>query len=137
MKERRAQRHILKITLAVCLIAGLVFPLTGCGTGVVFDGSRVTNASGFRMEYVILNQEETADLNLTEGDRLQVSLSHTNGCVDVTLSLTGKEPVYRGNGQQNAAFILVIPETGNYHISVLGHQAKGNVSFTRISAGQE
>ncbi len=30
-----------------------------------------------------------------------------------------------------------IAETGNYHISVSGHQAKGNVSFTRISGEME
>ena len=84
-----------------------------------------------------MNREETADLNLTEGDRLRVSLSHTEGSVDVTVRLEGQETIYRGNGQQNADFVLEIAETGNYHISVWGYQAKGNVSFTRIPRGQE
>ena len=132
MKERYAHRDILKVSASICLLAGLLFLLAGCGTGSVFDGSRVTDASGFRMEYSMLNQEESADLELIKGDRLQVSLSHTAGTVDVTVSLKGKEPIYRGNGQQNAEFMLVIDETGNYQISVSGHQAKGSVSFTRI-----
>jgi hypothetical protein len=85
------------------------------------------------MEYSILNREESADLNLTEGDHLRISLSHSEGSVDVAVRLEGQEPVYRGNGQQNADFILEITEAGNYHISVSGHQAKGNISFTRIS----
>jgi len=119
------------------MLAAMLFLLTGCGTGSIFDGSRVSDASGFRMEYSILNREESADLNLTEGDRLQVSLSHTEGYVDVTVRLEGKEPIYRGNGQQNADFVLEIPETGNYHISVSGQRAKGNISFTRIPGGQE
>jgi hypothetical protein len=89
------------------------------------------------MEYGILNQEESADLNLTEGDRLKVSLSHTEGFVDVTVGMEGQEPIYRGNGQQNADFVLDILETGNYHISVSGHQAKGKVSFTRVSGEKE
>ena len=127
----------LKAAACVCALAAMLFLLTGCGTGSAFDGSRVSDASGFRMEYSILNREESADLNLTEGDRLQVLLSHTEGTVDVTVRLEGQEPVYRGNGQQNAAFLLEIAETGNYHISVSGHQAKGNVSFTRIPGGQE
>ena len=84
------------------------------------------------MEYSVLNREETAELVLQAGEQLQVSLSHTEGTVDVTVGTDGNEPIYRGNGQQNAEFILEITETGNYHISVLGHQAKGNVSFTRI-----
>lgn len=66
------------------MLAAMLFLLTGCRTGSVFDGSRVSDASGFRMEYSILNREESAGLNLTEGDRLQVSLSHTEGTVDVT-----------------------------------------------------
>ena len=115
------------------MLAAMIILLTGCGTGSVFDGSRVSDASGFRMEYSILNREESADLTLTEGDRLQVSLSHTEGSVDVTVGMEGQEPVYRGRGQQNAEFVLEIAKTGNYHISVSGHQAKGNISFTRIS----
>ena len=113
------------------MFAAMLFVLTGCGAGSVFDGSRVSDASGFRMEYSILNREESAGLNLTEGDRLQVSLSHTEGSVDMTVGMDGHEPIYRGNGQQNAEFILEITETGNYRISVSGRQAKGKVSFIR------
>ena len=36
------------------------------------------------MEYSMLNQEGSADLNLAAGDRLQVSLSQTEGTVNVT-----------------------------------------------------
>jgi len=119
------------------MLAAMLFLLTGCGTESVFKGSRVSDASGFRMEYSILNREESADLNLTVGDRLKVSLSHTGGSVDVTVRLEGKGPIYRGNGQQNSDFVLDIAETGRYHISVSGHQAKGNITFTRIPGGQE
>ena len=136
-KERGAQRHILKISAGICLLAVLLFLLTGCGAGSVFDGSRISDASGFRMEYGILNREESADLPLTKGDRLRVLLSHTKGSVDVNVRLEGKEPVYRGSGQRNADFVLEITEDGNYRISVTGHQAKGSASFTRIPAGRE
>ena len=137
MKERYARRHCRQILTGVCTLAVMLLLLTGCGTGSVFDGSRVSDASGFRMEYRVLDREESADLVLTEGDRLQVSLSHTNGTVDVTVGLKGKKPVYRGSGQQNAGFVLEIAETGSYHISVSGHQAKGSVFFTRLPGEQE
>ena len=119
------------------MLAAMLFLLTGCGTGSAFDGSRVSDAFGFRMEYSILNREESADLNLTEGDHLQVSLSHTEGTVDMTVSMEGQEPIYRGNGQQNAEFVLEIAETGSYHFFVSGHQAKGSISFTRIPGEKE
>ena len=137
MQGNTERQSKLKQAACVCMLAAMLFLLTGCGTGSVFDGSRVSDASGFRMEYSILNREESSGLNLTEGDRLQVSLSHTEGTVDVTVGMDGKEPIYRGNGQQNADFILEIAESGNYHISVSGHQAKGNIAFIRIPGGQE
>ncbi|MBQ4437174.1 MAG: hypothetical protein II879_13925 [Clostridia bacterium] len=132
MNERYTHRYILKISAGICLLAVLLFLLTGCGAGSVFDGSRIANASEFQMEYSVLDREETTKLELRTGDQLQVTLSHTTGTVDVTVGLKGKEPIYRGNGQQNAEFMLVIDETGNYQISVSGHQAKGSISFTRI-----
>ena len=132
MHGNTAQQSKRKAAAWIYMLAAMLFLLTGCGTGSVFDGSRGSDASGFRMEYSMLNQEESADLNLTEGDRLQVFLSHAEGTVDVTVGMEGQEPIYRGNGQQNAEFVLEIAETGNYHISVTGHQAKGSISFTRI-----
>ena len=132
MQGKTARLPNRKAAAVIYILAAMVFLLTGCRTGSVFDGSRVSDASGFRMEYSILNQEESADLTLREGDCLRVSLSHTEGTVDVTVGMNGKEPIYRGNGQQNADFVLEIAETGNYHIFVSGHQAKGNISFTRI-----
>ena len=118
LRPFRERQSKLKQAACVCMLAAMLFLLTGCRTGGVFDGSRVSDASGFRMEYSILNREESAGLNLTEGDRLQVSLSHTEGTVDVTVGMNGKEK-------------------GNYHISVSGHQAKGNIAFIRIPGGQE
>ena len=132
MQGNTARLPNRKAAAVICMLAAMILLLTGCGTGSVFDGSRGSDASGFRMEYSMLNREEAADLTLREGDCLRVTLSHTEGTVDVTVGMEGQEPIYRGNGQQNADFVLEIPETGNYHISVTGHQAKGSISFTRI-----
>ena len=137
MYGNTARQFKLKTEAGICLLSAMLFLLTGCGTGSVFDGSRVSDASEFQMEYSILNREESADLNLTEGDRLQVSLMHSEGYVDVTVQPEGKEPIYRGNGQQNADFVLEITETGNYHIAISGHQAKGRITFTHVPGEQE
>ena len=126
-----------KAAAVICMLAAMIILLTGCGTGSVFDGSRLSNASEFQVEYSVLDREETAEVELKAGDQVRVTLSHSKGSVDVIVLLEGKELIYQGNGQQNADFILEITEVGNYHISVSGHQAKGNVSFTRIPGGQE
>ena len=85
----------------------------------------------------ILDEEESAELKLAEGDQIQVHISHTAGNVDVIVGQNGEEPIYKGTVQENADFILTVPETGCYHISVTGHRAKGEISFTRIPLKDE
>ena len=137
MQETTARKLKQKTVAGIFMLAVMLFLLTGCGTSSVFDGSRISNASEFRMEYSVLDREETAELALKAGDQLRVTLSHTEGTVDVTVGIEGKTPIYRGSGQQNADFVLEITEAGNYRISVSGHQAKGNVSFTQIPEEME
>ena len=117
--------------LAACLL------LSGCGGKSTFDGSRTSDETGFRMEYSILDKEESAELILTEDDQIQVHISHTAGNVDVIISRDGEEPIYKGTEQENADFILMVPKTGCYRISVTGHLAKGAISFTRIPLKEE
>ena len=81
------------------------------------------------MEYSILDKEEFDELKLTEGDQIQVHISHIAGNVDVIVGRNGEAPIYKGTGQENADFILTIPKAGCYLISVTGHRAKGAISF--------
>ena len=133
---KRDKRGITKeainaILLAICLL------LSGCGGKTTFDGSKTSDETGFRMEYSILDKEESAELELTEGDQIQVHISHTAGNVDVIVGWNGEDPIYKGTGQKNADFILTVPKTGCYHISVTGHRAKGEISFTCIPLKEE
>ena len=119
------------ILLAMCLL------LTGCGRKNTFEGSRTSDEMEFRMEYSILDKEEAAELELKEGDQIQVHISHTAGNVDVIVGQNGEEPIYKGAGQENAGFILTVPKTGCYRISVTGHRAKGEISFTCIPSKEK
>ena len=114
------------ILMAACLL------LSGCGEKGAFDGSKISDEMGFRMEYSNLDKVESAELKLTKDDQMQVHISHTAGNVDVFVGQKGEEPIYKGTAQENADFILTIPKTGSYQISVTGHRAKGEISFTCI-----
>ena len=122
----KGKQAIPAILLAVCLL------FAGCGGKSTFDGSRISDETEFRMEYSILDKEESAELKLAEGDQIQVHISHTAGNVDVIVGQKGEEPIYKGTAKENADFILTVPETGSYRISVTGHRAKGEISFTCI-----
>ena len=56
MQENTARLPNRKAAAWIYMLAAMLFLLTGCGTGSVFDGSRGSDASGFRMEYSMLNQ---------------------------------------------------------------------------------
>ncbi len=132
---KRGVTHKTIILSAILLAACLL--LSGCGGKPTFDGSKTSDETLFRMEYSILDKEESAELKLAEGDQIQVHISHTAGNVDVIVGQNGEEPIYKGTVQENADFILTVPETGCYHISVTGHRAKGEISFTCIPLKDE
>ena len=131
IKRGITKKAVTAILLAICLL------LSGCGEKSTFDGSRTSDETGFRMEYRILDKEESAEMKLTEGDQIQVHISHIAGNVDVIFGQNGEEPIYKGTGQENADFILTIPKSGSYQISVTGHRAKGEISFTCIPLKEE
>ena len=134
MIERGIKQKIIILSV-ILLVMGLL--LTGCGRKNTFDRSRTSEETGFRMEYSILDKKESAEMKLTEGDQIQVHISHTAGNVDVIVGQNGEEPIYKGTEQENADFILTIPKTGCYHISVTGHRAEGEISFTCIPLKEE
>ena len=132
---KRGVTHKTIILSAILLAACLL--LSGCGGKPTFDGSKTSDETLFRMEYSILDKEESAEMKLTEGDQIQVHISHTTGNVDVIVGQNGEEPIYKGMEQEIADFILTVPKTGCYHISVTGHRAKGEISFTCIPLKEE
>ena len=60
MQETTARKLKQKTVTGIFMLAVMLFLLTGCGTSSVFDGSRISNASELRMEYSVLDREETA-----------------------------------------------------------------------------
>lgn len=111
--------------ICVCTI------LTGCGSGSLFNGNKVSYADSFYMDYAILNKQEDTVMELLSGDELQVEIAQTKGSVDVIIGMDGEEPIYEGNDLTEISFTLNIGKTGDYHISVTGNKAEGYVSFER------
>ena len=136
MEKSQMKRIAPSIILSTILLAACLL-LSGCGGKGAFDGSRTSDETEFRMEYSLLDKEESAELYLIEGDQIQVHISHIAGNVDVIVGQNGEEPIYKGTEQENADFVLTVPKTGTYQISVTGHRAKGEVSLTCIPSKEE
>ena len=127
----RTLRRAVKFGFSALLLL-MCFWLTGCQLSGTFSVSKRPGGAGLGMEYERLNGRKTAELGLSEGDRVRVSLLHTAGQVDVVLCREGDEPVYRGTGQENAEFTVTIPRSGIYQVTVTGHLATGKVLFIRL-----
>ena len=115
--------------LMMLVLAGIM--LTGCSGLMTYSGTSVSDDTGFRMAYTALNGTESAEMECSQGEQIRVIISQTAGNVDVKVCQAGKEPVYRSTEQTEADFVLTMPESGRYQISVTGHQAKGRISFVR------
>ena len=59
MIERGIKQKTIILSV-ILLVMGLL--LTGCGRKNTFDGSRISNETEFRMEYSILDREESAEI---------------------------------------------------------------------------
>lgn len=116
------------LLVLVLMLSSLVF-LTGCNTKCKFDGLKVVDENGFRMDYSMLDKTEEAVLSLVKGDELEVDISQKKGTVSVLVCVDGREPVYKGSDLGEAHFTLIIPESGDYHISITGHRSQGLVLF--------
>ena len=73
------------------LLLLMCFWLTGCQLSGTFSVSKMPGGAGLGMEYERLNGRKTAELGLSEGDRVRVSLLHTAGQVDVVLCREGDD----------------------------------------------
>lgn len=125
-KDRIFPSRIISIVLVLCAV------LTGCSSGK-FDGTVISDGREFKMDYSVFDRQKESFIELEAGDSLYVSAMQDSGCVDITVGIDGKEPIYEGNGLTDMEFTLNISEFGSYRISVTGHDACGSVVFRKRS----
>lgn len=117
------KKLLLQITFIFCIL------IISCSQ---FDGNISFSEDCIKMDYTIFNQQKTGFLNLSEGDSVLVSILQEKGFIDVSVVLPGKEPIYEGHKLSNTKFTLNIHESGNYQISVNGHNASGSVIIEKL-----
>ena len=120
----------------ICMIGIMIsVMLTSCGTEPTFNGSRTSDGTNFFMEYCILNRMESQDLEMKEGDIIDVEIVSDSGNLAVTIQKGDEDPIYSGNELPTSSFSVGVPKEGTYTITVTGKKAKGSVSF-RIKEGE-
>lgn len=118
-----------KISLLLILVVLLIIVTAGCQKQI-FDGSYMGNDKQFILDYSVLNKTMTHEMELEQGTFIDVSIQNKSGRVDILITNTDSESIYRGDNAFSSDFSVEIPATGTYIFSVTGsNDAKGSVSF--------
>lgn len=109
----------------------ILLTLTGCDQEA-FSGSKVKDATEYRLEYSVFTGTDDHVMRLEAGDILKVEIVSEAGGVDLTIGMEGQEPVYRGRQLPDSAFSVRIAVPGEYTIGALGSAAKGSIHIEAV-----
>ena len=101
---------------------------TGCSEQT-FVGKSTSNDSQFILDYSIFNSTKTHEIKLGKGATINVGIENKAGRVDILISNSNGEKIYKGDNATSGKFSLDIPKEDTYKFSVTGINAKGNISF--------
>lgn len=102
-----------------------------------FAGDRIKNPDEYILTFSLMNQRDTHEMQMNEGDILSVRFAIVRGRADLLIGQEGEKPVYRGNAIADGEFDLVIPKTGTYQIELTAKRAQGSLSVIAERNAQE
>jgi len=106
----------------------LVVLLLGC-VYQVFDGNRTSNNNQFIMSFKVLNGTKVHEMNLEEGDIIDVDIERLSGKLVIIIADNDGNEIYKNSDVDTENFKIPVPETKTYRFTVTGSKAKGSVSF--------
>ena len=128
MKMGRSTRGRVSAFFAALLV--LVF-LCSCGSDATFDGSKTGDENHFDIDFNMLNTSYTHELDMNEGESIDVHIEAESGEISLNIQKEGEEPIYRGNKLESGSFKVGVESAGKYTLTVTGKKAKGHVVLTR------
>jgi hypothetical protein len=119
---------IKRLSVLMILSVLIILITAGCRKQV-FSGSSTGNEKQWLLEYSTLNCTKTHDIKLEKGATIDVVIENKSGNLDILVSDTNEEKIYKGDKATTGKFSLIIPKTDIYKFSVTGSNASGSVSF--------
>lgn len=118
-----------KSSLLIIIFIFIMAITAGCDKQPTFDGSRTSNDVQFIMEYSVLNDTKTHEMELKQGSIIDVIIENKSGRLDIIVKSADGQEIYRGNNASSDKFSINIQKTGKYKFLVTGAKAKGSISF--------
>ena len=127
--------RILVISIVIAfLVLGGAFAYRALHTSGKFHGNLVKNPKHCRMDASYFNGTEGCVLPLQTDQWLKVQMQVEKGEMTLRIADAAGAPLYEGDGSACSEFLLAVPETGDYSVSLTGHRAKGYVEITVLEA---
>ena len=128
-KQKYEIKRYVLTTVAVLIVSKL---LCACAQGAAFNGNMTRDKDHFDMTFEILNTSYSHELEMKEGEALEVTVDVESGDLSLLIQKDDDKPIYQGNRIESAKFQVGIEAEGTYTLIVIGKRARGHVIVNRV-----
>ncbi|WP_029319641.1 hypothetical protein [Butyrivibrio sp. AE3004] len=128
-KQKYEIKRYVLTTVAVLIVSKL---LCACAQGAAFNGNMTRDKDHFDMTFEILNTSYSHELEMKEGEALEVTVDVESGDLSLLIQKDDDKPIYQGNRIESAKFQVGIEAEGTYTLTVIGKRARGHVIVNRV-----
>jgi hypothetical protein len=132
---RKQKYNITRCVLTAITVLIVSMLLCACMQGAVFDGSITEDEDHFDMTFEVLNTSYSHELEMKEGEALEVTVDAESGNLSLIIQKDDNKPIYQGNKIKSAKFQVGIDTEGTYTLTVTGRKARGYVMIRRVEGG--
>ncbi len=113
--------------LILAAVAGIMV-FFACGRQKVHCVTGINNLDHYYiLEFENMNREDSCMIPVCKDDIFAVNFRIDKGCVDFIIGIDGKSPIYKGNDIESGMFDVIVPEDGEYRITVSAKHSFGYV----------
>ena len=129
---RKQKYNITRCVLTAITVLIVSMLLCACMQGAAFDGSITEDEDHFDMTFEVLNTSYSHELEMKEGEALEVTVDVESGDLSLLIQKDDDKPIYQGNRIESAKFQVGIEAEGTYTLTVIGKRARGHVIVNRV-----
>ena len=128
-KQKYEIKRYVLTTVTVLIVSTL---LCACAQGAAFNGNMTRDKDHFDMTFEILNTSYSHELEMKEGEALEVTVDVEYGDLSLLIQKDDDKPIYQGNRIESAKFQVGIESEGTYTLTVIGKKTRGHVIVNRV-----
>lgn len=115
--------------LYLSLLIFIPFLFISCDAFDPFRGTEVKESDQYIIDFYALNDERSHDLNLVEGDTIDIKVINQSGSISLFIYHYKHDFYFDRYHVTTQNYTVPIPYTGTYTVAVAGTEASGLVKF--------